>query len=90
MHGEDYEVVQVSEMFGKVSGSSVDWVYDTLNVVDAYGFELRPDINSNYGFLLPEVEVCKMLSGFQFYIYSEFGADSSFIASFEGIPVLQL
>ncbi|KAL5256302.1 hypothetical protein ACHWQZ_G011502 [Mnemiopsis leidyi] len=57
VHGEDYEVVQVSEMFGKVSGSSVDWVYDTLNVVDAYGFELRPDINSNYGFLLPEVEI---------------------------------
>ena len=44
-------------MFGKVSGSSVDWVYDTLKVVDAYGFELRPDINSNYGFLLPEEQV---------------------------------
>ena len=40
-----------------VSGSSIDWVYDKLGVVDAYGFELRPDGQSEYGFLLPKDQV---------------------------------
>lgn len=53
MHDVEYEVVQISTGLYPVSGSSCDWVYDKLKVVDSYGFELRPNFESPYGFLLP-------------------------------------
>jgi len=57
VHGQDYEVIQVSTGLAHVSGSSIDWVYDKLEVVDAYGFELRPGPGSEFHFLLPKEQI---------------------------------
>jgi len=55
-HNAKY-INQRSAALYPASGDSADWVHDVLGLTDSYTFELRPDENSSYGFLLPEDQI---------------------------------
>lgn len=45
----------IHHFLDEVSGTSIDWVYDTLGVKIVFAIELRD--NGTYGFLLPENQI---------------------------------
>jgi len=55
VYGTRYEHGSIAQIIYPASGSSVDWVYGTLKVIQSAGVELR-DIGQ-YGFLLPPSEI---------------------------------
>jgi len=54
-HGENYTLGPIAQTIYEVGGSSVDWIYDVLDIVYAYGVELRD--TGKYCFVLPPNQI---------------------------------
>ncbi|CAF1351069.1 unnamed protein product [Rotaria sordida] len=55
VHGTQYQHGNIAQTIYVASGSTVDWIYGTANVIFSYGVELRD--TGKYGFLLPEDQI---------------------------------
>jgi len=55
VHGTTYQYGTISNIIYPASGSSVDYTYGALGIVQSYGVELR-DLGQ-YGFMLPESQI---------------------------------
>ncbi|XP_055711445.1 zinc carboxypeptidase-like [Phlebotomus papatasi] len=56
-YGTSYEYGNIEETIYPASGGSIDWVHGVAHVPLAFTFELRPDSNDHYGFLLPPDQI---------------------------------
>jgi len=66
-HGRRYTVGSPGEILYEAAGSSMDWVKARLNIKYSFAMEMRPDMYTNNGFIVPPSEIIpggeEMLAG---------------------------